>query len=132
MKIFQRSDKHGYGNRLNVVDENNVFVGYDYGQSCCENFGYYFTFTEPTEAKDEGDYQGDVDENSFDHSGYLFDVTYNKDLPVPSYSGATSFKLTKVGHPDLYLVLYNYHNGYYSHGFNMHAPEIGDVFEGSL
>ena len=36
MKIFEDNIK------VNFVDENNVFVGYDMRQSCCEQAGYFF------------------------------------------------------------------------------------------
>jgi hypothetical protein len=27
--------------KINFVDKNNVFVGFDYSSNCCERFGYY-------------------------------------------------------------------------------------------
>ena len=47
MQVFEKSSDGGWGNRLNVVDENNVFVGYDFESSCCESFGYVFTDKKP-------------------------------------------------------------------------------------
>jgi hypothetical protein len=117
MRVFEKTRESGWGNRLNVVDENNVVVGYDYESSCCERFGYYFTKKKPDKLDDEP-----IDEGSFDHSGYVFDTSYEEAVPLSGgydEGGATSFKLTKTGEPDLFLVLYNHHNGYYSHGFDM-------------
>ena len=121
MKIFERTSKSGWGNRLNVVDENNVVVGYSYDSQCCENFGYYFTKKEPIKLHEEP-----IEEKSFDHNGYVFDIRYNKDIPwSEDYDEgvATSFKLTKQGQPDIFLVLYNHHNGYYAHGWDMKNSE---------
>jgi hypothetical protein len=123
MKLFERTDDTGWGNRLNLIDKNNVFVGYDYEQSCCENFGYEFRnsngsvlvespilddfyFTKKHEEKPIlGDYRDDG------YSSYGFEITNGKET--------------------LWFVLYNYHNGYYSHGF-----EFGDnattIAEGAL
>lgn len=36
-----------------------------------------------------------------------------------------AFKLTALGKPDLFLHLYNAHNGYYGHGFEVkHGGEV--------
>ena len=68
----------------------------------------------------------------------IFDITYNKDVPDSKgafdMGGATSFKLTKPNNPDIFLVLYNCHNGYYSHGFDMKINEDAkeDIFSDRL
>lgn len=120
MKIFEKSSDDGWGARLNVVDENNVVVGYDYTQDCCEDFGYYLTFIEPTRI-DTNAAETAFDEHTF--PGYLFDTGYCNMLGTDEKEGnAVVFKLVKTEGPSIYLVLYNYHNGYYGHGFDMVLP----------
>ena len=31
------------GEKINFIDENNVFVGYDLGQNCCENASWFIS-----------------------------------------------------------------------------------------
>jgi hypothetical protein len=42
-----------------------------------------------------------------------------------------AFRLLGEGGRELYLVLYNAHNGYYAHGFTMESPD-GVLFAGEL
>jgi hypothetical protein len=59
---------------------------------------------------------------------YRFDPDYFEDV-IPARSkygsnvldegGMVRFRLVAEGKPDLYLHLFNSHNGYYSHGFNV-------------
>jgi hypothetical protein len=133
MKIFERSEKSGWGNRLNIIDENNVFVGYDYDQQCCEDFEYYLTDNiEKLFDKAEA-----LDEQTFCHDGYVFDTAYIKeheDEETCYGEYFVAFRLTKQGEKDIFLVLYNCHNGYYSHGFEMRSPVEGGkcIHEGAL
>ncbi|HUT57570.1 MAG TPA: hypothetical protein VNA25_06935 [Phycisphaerae bacterium] len=106
MKIFDRDGK------VNFVDANNVLVGFDNTQDCCEDFGYLFTPELPTDTD-----AGVVD---FDPSGWVFDRAFCE--PVNGLGldkgEAVAFKLTK-GEDVMYLTLFNAHNGYYGHGFEM-------------
>ncbi len=139
MRIFHTSRPSGYGDKLNFVDDNNVLVGFDNDSSCCEDFGYYLTRSVPQRPPDDNhrygsDYAPDsVPETKLD--GYQFDPTFfqqlsNEQLYTDS-GGAVTFRLVKPDSPDIYLTLYNSHNGYYSHGFSM---EVGGttIQEGSL
>lgn len=120
MKIFDRD------NKWNFVDDNNVFVGYDNQSQCCENFGYLLTLNESDEL--------DVDSEQIEASlleGYNFDIKYmvlNECGSNDDNENHVRFKLTKEHAPDVFLTLYNVHNGYYSHGFDViHGVEcIGD------
>lgn len=129
MKIFE-SEKGNWGEKVNFVDENNVLVGYDMAQDCCENAGWFLSLTEDNEIK----------ENAIDEvEGYYFDTEYFMDVDPKRkdcYSclkvgfcdscieegGIVRFRLLCQGKPDVYLHLYNSHNGYYGHGF---TAEIG-------
>jgi len=103
MKIFEENGK------INFVDKNNVFVGFDYCCYCCEDFGYHIDNKEIIKE--------DITrvEEKYDDSilnDYIFDTNYYEDT-----GEVAIFKLTSNNKQDLYLHLYNYHNGYYSHGF---------------
>jgi hypothetical protein len=131
MKVFKRTSTSGWGNRLNIIDENNVFVGFDYERSCCESFGYAFVKELPTKI----DYECEgLAVEGFDCSGYVFDPSFFKDdLGLPKYDdgGACAFRLVNNKGAEAFLILYNHHNGYYGHGFEM---KIGDSvkYEGTL
>lgn len=108
MKIFETDRK------INFVDNNNVFVGFDNQQCCCENFGYALTKEIPTKKVES-------DTPEVDPDGYQFDTEfYTEGFPDSQWDegGRATFKLTK-GEDTLYLTLFNSHNGYYSHGFEM-------------
>lgn len=107
MMVFER------GGKINFVDENNVVVGYDTEQSCCEKAGYYIT---PNII-----YSTDMKAYIPNLANYRFDTTFfqekKMDEPMIEENYAV-FKLYSIDKkPDLYLILYNAHNGYYSHGF---------------
>ncbi len=114
MKVFERDGK------LNFVDENNVFVGYDYTQDCCESFGYFISDKILNDIPDKKENKDD-----FDLEDYIFDINFFKENVVKDDDGGGSilFKLQKLwvapGAADLYLRLFNCHNGYYGHGFTM-------------
>ena len=107
MKIVE-CKKSGGTYSYNFVDENDNFVGFDDRQICCEDWGVCLTYNEDWEDSDNLD--DDSVEFIEDHSDYVFDT---------SYKGANYgiFRLTREGSKDLFLHLYNRHNGYYAHGF---------------
>ena len=111
MKIFEKDYK------INFVDENNVLVGFDWVADCCENFGYFFSYDIPTEIDEDG--------IELDLEPYYFDNSFTEKVRVENdwsdNSDFAIFKLTAESLPDIYLSLYNEHNGYYSHGFEMIA-----------
>jgi hypothetical protein len=106
---------------VNFVDDNNVLVGYDMDADCCEDFGWYFEFPDGS--------RSDPDEENIDLDGFQFDPKFCELRQVPKSQeggGEAIFKLTK-GDKEIKLVLFNYHNGYYSHGFEMKVD--GEVIE---
>lgn len=116
MKVFETGDK------VNFVDSNNVFVGYDLGQDCCEHAGWFIK-PEPTAYSYEFE---PVLEQAPDVEGYDFDPSYEKGDSGGDLDGGgmTIFRLTSGSLPDLYLHIFNAHNGYYCHGFEV---KHGDV-----
>jgi hypothetical protein len=106
--------------KTNFVDKNNVVVGFDTNQNCCEDFGWYISESEDFDtAKDSN--LGDV---NYCHD-YVFDKSYRG-------VGDGLFRLTAEGQPDLFLHLYNHHNGYYAHGFDMTDSDGTQISSGSL
>lgn len=100
---------------INFIDKNDVYLGYETEQSCCEDAGYA-VLVEPTK----------YEELTSSHhlpietvEGYIFDTSFDT---LYHYSDCLdkgqqlTYKLISEGKPDLYLTVYNSHNGYYSHG----------------
>ena len=110
MKLFERSAKSGWGNRLNLIDGNNVFVGYDYDQSCCEDFGYYFQTPQGTKLPDDIDLDGaffTLNHKDIDDEGDHWDE-----------GSGYGFEILLANGDRVWFSIYNSHNGYYSHGFD--------------
>jgi len=117
MKVFERDSK------INFVDDNNVLVGFDYEHNCCEQFGYLFSKTIDTNIDAVNMDAANIDAKSveFDHDGWNFDKTFAEVVSFGSEwneGAAVAFRLTK-DKDEIFLILYNIHNGYYSHGFDM-------------
>jgi len=127
VRVFENGGT--YSDRLNVVDQNNVLVGFDYSGQCCERFGYYFTRVLPSVVNDS-----EEGAPEFNHEDYFFDIGFMEDISVGEYEdgGAVAFKLVNEDGDEIYLVLYNHQNGYYSHGFNMVDKKDKVIFSGSI
>lgn len=135
MKIF---DKQGtWSRKVNFIDENNVCVGYSLTQACCETADWCicdepFTAESLTREGLEAEEQG-RDPTEDDWSGWTFDISFFEEFTAEEVLQAgimAVFRIVK-GEEEKYLHLYNSHNGYYSHGFEM--SEGGTVLrEGSL
>ena len=123
------------GCKINFVDTNDVYVGFDYGQSCCEQFGYFYTKTEPTAKECHESYctdRGDSSITKLELEPYNFVTNYYEFYEDDYGGGFAVFKMT-TGTNDIYLVLFNHHNGYYSHGFEMGLGIGGEIVrQGSL
>lgn len=132
MKIFESNQ--GGNRKLNFVGKNNVLVGFSYDTHCCETFGW-FIYHEVV--KHVNDWQelpvGDADTEGASLENYVFDVEYFREVEMKHDDGSYDtcmavFRLIQdpnekaaiARHPR-YLHLYNHHNGYYSHGFEMNV-----------
>ena len=115
MRVFM--DGETWGGKVNFVDESDALVGFDISQDCCEYFGWYVSddqeaVSSPPEWSEE---QGNTM-----LAGYLFDRSFLVENTAPESCGEDHeaiFRLTKAEAPDLFLHLFNHHNGYYAHGF---------------
>ena len=126
MKIFNRQrTPDDWCEKVNFVDKNNVLVGYDMGQSCCEHADWFIL--DKIETKNITDKSGVLIKN-IDLDKYVFDADFFEQ-PLTQYNDAgyrdldngelVVFKLVAKRKPDLYLHVYNCHNGYYGHGFEV-------------
>lgn len=119
MRAFEKDGKY------NFVDDNNVLVGFDAQCCCCENFGWMVSkeIPPPDELNER--------EQNKEYEGFNFDTSFINKQPSGMDCGEqVSFRMTKGG-DILYLTLWNHHNGYYSHGFDM-LKDSHEIFRGSL
>ena len=102
------------GGKINFIDENNVFVGYDIEQSCCEHADWFISMKEPNKIEDFKD---------LDFDNYVFDKTFFKENPLHKDDvddgGSVLFRLVDHTGGEAFLCLFNSHNGYYGHGFEL-------------
>ena len=119
MKIFDQEAP--FADKVNFVDEDNVVLGYNMAQDCCEHAGWFIA------EKPILDFSSDADEGpEFDVTAYRFDTEYDVTIDPPASldeGDVEVFRLVADGKPDLFLHIFNAHNGYYSHGFAMKRGE---------
>lgn len=117
MRIFEGGEPQAWAKKVNFVDQNNVLVGWDDSQCCCEKFGWFLSRQPPGPGQTEG-----MEEHPSDLEAYVFDQDYflelDPDTKWGDHNGSVTFRLTN-GSEELYLTLFNHHNGYYGHGFTM-------------
>lgn len=135
IRIFEKDGK------INFVDSNNVFVGYDMHQDCCE-YADWFILPRPVDFIPDNPISHqpksiELENHVFDKE-YFHQVNYAKYDPYSSLADSKSnalddgemviFKMTMAfsDYDPLYLHLFNCHNGYYGHGFEF---KIGDEVE---
>lgn len=127
MKILH-TNQNGWGSKINFVDDNNVLVGFDADQSCCERFGWFISESMPTSINDSAPEPSGLEPFNFDPA-FFQSLNFGEpdDYCVES---AAVFRLVN-GNKELFLTLHNTHNGYYSHGFEMNVGGK-TIYEGNL
>lgn len=131
MKTHIWNNTQPFPGKVNFIDTNNVLVGFDYGQCCCENTFWKISAnkdgSEPIHSGDDGKCE------EFEIEGYSFDPEFFEDQSETDYEQHVIFKLVpswdRQKEPPLYLRLENHHNGYYSHGFTFKGAK---VIQGSI
>lgn len=118
MKIF---NSFGQEEKINFVDENNVFVGFDMIQRCCEDFGYFIT--DKIYKKIIKNLPVPSIENFNFDTTFFEKHTFRIHESEDKSEEIVIFKLIDKNNKELYLHLYNYHNGYYMHGFSVSKKE---------
>lgn len=129
MKIFNK--KEGWSSKVNFVDDNNIVLGYDTDQACCEHADW-FICDWPAEQllPREQTAAGTPDEMP----GWNFDPTFFKKVDYIKggnngyhyndldEGGMVIFRIVKDGE-EKYIHLFNCHNGYYGHGFEFKSGD---------
>lgn len=132
MKIFISNKK------LNIVDKNNRFIGFDYESQCCELYGAILTSKiDDIEliVKSESDRHAAQDALlNADISGYVFDPDFHliKTFEYDFSNGNLAiFRILSLENEDRYIAIFNIHNGYYCHNFSFCKDTVVE-FSGSL
>ncbi len=100
--------------KVNFVDKNNVVLGYDTYQQCCENAGW-FVADKPLDRVPD-----DVEEFEFPiQDDWVFDPEYFQETGLGESEEGGMMAIFRLvnGKKQKFLHLFNCHNGYYSHGF---------------
>ena len=125
MKFFNSNTSSLWSSKINFVDENNVLVGYDYADQCCEDFGWFLSPKIDPSSFDDHIATDDELVNTL-LEGWVFDTTFFEEKRTGEEfwdeNNLAIFRMTKGEHV-MYLHLYNVHNGYYSHGFSFSKDE---------
>lgn len=90
--------------RVNFIDKNDIYIGFDFYQQCCESFGYYISNEVDSEAI-----------SIYKIKGYYFDTKKSLEKKLKINDNSACIKLINDKNEYLYLHLYNNHNGYYCH-----------------
>ncbi len=125
MKVFNKDDG-AWEDKVNFVDNNNVLLGYDMSEQCCESAGWFISdqvedhIIEQTESEPE-------------LKGFVFDTEFFKDVYGDQFDegGMAVFRIEK-GDEEKFIHLFNCHNGYYSHGFSFQVGSGKPALNGSL
>lgn len=117
IKIFLTNSK------MNAVDLNNNLVGFSTDDDCCAHGGWFVSETKLSESLGDGSHDQSED---ITYPDYSFDPAFFEDDVVDNDSDnrIVRFRMAAEGKPDLFLHLYNCHNGYYSKGFEASFGEI--------
>jgi hypothetical protein len=119
MKIF---GKTYLSSKVNFVDDNNVVLGYDTVQSCCDHADWFIADA-PTEKR--VDRKDTPDGTPDEMLGWNFDPAYIREVNSVSEfdaGGMVIFRIVKDG-AEKFVHLFNAHNGYYGHGFDFKSGD---------
>lgn len=138
IKVFE------WGSKLNVVDDDNNFVGFDLADDCCAHGGYFIAKSIHTKDfnVDNNEIKDTVEDKEFDKYYFSEDFFEEHDNVGEGRLVSTTIVVFKFDHlyqhvyqhencehPPLYLHLFNVHNGYYAKGFKC---TFGHTREGSI
>jgi hypothetical protein len=121
MKIFTNME-----GKVNFVDQNNVFVGYDFIADCCETFGFTLFQGDQVLYEQNNDCKEPLGPCPVDLEPYFFNTTYFREVRTSDGSTAfAEFELISLDstQPILYLHIYNNHDDSYYHGFTFQQDD---------
>lgn len=125
MKVFDRVE--GFESKVNFVDKYNVVLGYDLDTQCCEQAGYLFhKDLLPVDFKFYAPGAVEIKPTPDELEDYYFDTPFRVEVHDHDENNWVTFRLIKLGsgrkrEDDIYLTIFNCHNGYYSHNFTFTA-----------
>lgn len=110
MKLFY--DSPVGSSKVNFVDENNVFVGYDLDRQCCENADWFISNDKESTPPDI------LNKLESELEGYVFDPEFfeEKVFGEDCDGKFAIFRIVK-GKDEKFIHLFNVQNGWYWHGF---------------
>jgi len=114
MRIFHKSES--WSDKINFIDENNVVMGYDLSESCCEHADWFISDKQAFEPIARENTEDGTPE---DMPGWNFDRSFFREIENISVFDEGSmviFRITK-GDSEKFIHIFNCHNGYYHHGF---------------
>lgn len=111
MRVFDSSK--GWQEKVNFVDSNNVFIGYDTHQECCATAGWFLSYKES-----EIYYDDIVKLTNAELEPYVFDKDYLENMrgDFDEVRGIRC-RLTAPDKPDLYLHIYSTQMGVIDTGY---------------
>ncbi len=110
--------------RINFVDKNNVLVGYEYERDCCEMFGYYISDVYENEVFDIKNTSNVItDEKIIEEIKQDFNTRNGIFVRKDSCSEEFRYKVFNLTNKKQ-LVIYNAHNGFYHHGFDISKDDV--------
>ena len=104
MKIFNKTQKAGWSDKVNFVDENNVMLGYDDEGQCSEDFGWAILDT----VSDSAETIQENERGIIEMEGWTFDTSFFEKLPAEDNQDMSIavFKITK-GSSEKFVHIYN-------------------------
>jgi hypothetical protein len=125
MRVFDSGD--GWDTKVNFVDDNNVCLGYDMSQDCCEYADWFIQDSITNKIPHDDNYSISEELKEKNWQGWSFDVDFFLDLSEVAENvdegGLVVFRLTS-GKDQVFLHLFNVQNGYYTHGFSIVKSEV--------
>jgi hypothetical protein len=121
MKIFNKTEN--WPSKVNFVDENNVVLGYDTDQLCCEHADWFIADVLTENCTNREDTPDGTPEEM---PGWNFDPAFIREVRDESefdYGGMVIFRIVKDG-AQKFVHLFNSHSGYYGHGFDFKAGDV--------
>lgn len=124
MKIFNQVAP--WPGKVNFIDGNNVILGYDLTQDCCEDSNWFISDNVESEMPEE---LNESNQSGAGFGGYYFDTEFYKEFEEGFDGGKMAvFRIVKrqrwpvACEFEKFVHIFNYHNGYYSHGFTFSKP----------
>lgn len=111
--------------KVNFIDKNDLFVGYDTNQGCCEHAGWFVS-------NQQEKFTYDIEEGirGYNLEDYHFKpVTVERVEDTDKYPSLDEgdmviFTLINDAGDILYLHIFNSHNGYYGHEVLTNVPNV--------